>query len=373
MRKSLSVLITVCLVVSLFSGAIGHVTTAAAFADDGFIISEYLEGSSYNKAIELYNGTLNSIDLSAYRLNLYSNGGTTAASVYLSGTLVAGDAYVIAHASANAAILAVADATSSAIINFNGDDAVSLDRVADSSHVDVVGQIGFRPTVPGSYWGVIPCTTMDYTLVRKPSVVKGDPIGSDVFDPAVQWDAYAKDDFSHLGSQTGSSVPGSPTGMTATDGYGQISLAWLAPANDGGAGTVGYNVYRAADSSMGGMTILNGSLVTTTSYLNDGLGAGAHYWYTVTAHNSIGDGAASSAVEGWTFDVPPAVVSTIAVEGDGRVDLTWNASVGDPQHLSVVSYNVWRGTSAGGEDIVTPINGTPVSGLSFSDTTPVNG
>src|SRR5450756_2484759 len=168
-------------------------------------------------------------------------------------------------------------------------------------------------------------------------------------------------------------VPGSPTGLAATDGLGQISLAWLAPANDGGAGTVGYNVYRAADASMSGMTILNGSLVTTAPYVDSGLLAGAHYWYAVKAHNSIGDGAASSAAEGWAFDVPPAVVSTVAVEGDGRVDLTWNASVGDPQHLSVVSYNVWRGTSAGGEDIVTPINGTPVSGLSFSDTTPVNG
>jgi len=168
-------------------------------------------------------------------------------------------------------------------------------------------------------------------------------------------------------------VPGSPTGLAATDGLGQISLAWSAPANDGGAGTVGYNVYRAADSSMGGMMILNNSLVATASYVDGGLGAGAHYWYAVTAQNSIGDGAACSAVEGWTFDVPPAVVSTVTVEGDGRVDLTWNASVGDPQHLSVVSYNIWRGTSAGGEDIVTPINGTPVSGLSFSDTTAVNG
>src|SRR5450830_349653 len=168
-------------------------------------------------------------------------------------------------------------------------------------------------------------------------------------------------------------VPGSATGMTATDGLGLISLAWSAPANDGGAGTVGYNVYRAADASMSGMTIVNASLVATASYVDGGLGAGAHYWYTVTAHNSIGDGAACSAVEAWTFDVPPAVVSTVAVEGDGRVDLTWNASVGDPQHLSVVDYNIWRGTSAGGEDIVTPINGAPITGLSFSDTTAVNG
>src|SRR5450756_410725 len=168
-------------------------------------------------------------------------------------------------------------------------------------------------------------------------------------------------------------VPGSPTGLAATDGNGQISLAWSAPANDGGAGTVGYNVYRAVTSSMGGMTILNGSLVATASYVDGGLGAGAHYWSTVTAQHSTGAGVACSAVGGWAFDVPPAVVGAAVVEGDGRVDLTWNASVGDPQHLSVVGYNIWRGTSAGGEDIVTPINGAPITGLSFSDTTVVNG
>src|SRR5664279_3054436 len=78
MRKVLSVLITICLVVSLFSGAIGHVPTAAAFADDGFIISEYLEGSSYNKAIELYNGTGLAIDLAQYKVCLYANGSATA-------------------------------------------------------------------------------------------------------------------------------------------------------------------------------------------------------------------------------------------------------------------------------------------------------
>jgi len=169
-------------------------------------------------------------------------------------------------------------------------------------------------------------------------------------------------------------VPGSPTGLAATDGLGQISLAWSAPANDGGAGTVEYNVYRAADASMSGMTILNSSLVTTTSYVNDGLEAGVHYWYTVTAHNNVGESASSVVADGTTFNTPNAVTTLAAVEGDERVDLTWNASFGDPQHVSVVGYNIWRGTSANGEDTSTAINGgTPVTGLSFADTTAVNG
>ena len=76
MRKTrifLSVLLVLSLLVSGLGGQLPK-ASAAAFADDGFIISEYIEGSSNNKAIELYNGTLGSIDLAGYKLCLYSNG-----------------------------------------------------------------------------------------------------------------------------------------------------------------------------------------------------------------------------------------------------------------------------------------------------------
>ncbi|CAM5522208.1 hypothetical protein LSPH24S_04475 [Lysinibacillus sphaericus] len=49
---------------------------AAELATD-LIISEYIEGLSNNKAIELYNGTGSTIDLSQYKLELYTNGSTT--------------------------------------------------------------------------------------------------------------------------------------------------------------------------------------------------------------------------------------------------------------------------------------------------------
>lgn len=200
MRKSLSVLITVCLVVSLFSGAIGPMPTAAAYTDDGFIISEYIEGTSYNKAIELYNGTGLAIDLLAYRLSSYFNGATTATTFALSGTLAPGATCVVSRSNAAPSLVLKANLFSSSVINFNGNDAVSLDRVSDGSHVDVFGQIGFDPGASG--WGTAPITTVDHTLVRKSSVMKGDPDGTDAFDPALQWDAYAVNDFSHLGSHT---------------------------------------------------------------------------------------------------------------------------------------------------------------------------
>jgi uncharacterized repeat protein (TIGR02543 family) len=169
-------------------------------------------------------------------------------------------------------------------------------------------------------------------------------------------------------------VPGVATGMTATNGHGQISLTWTAPVNVGGSPIDGYNVYRGSSASTLGTTPLNGGvLVTGTTYLDASLGDGAHWFYAVKAHNSVGESALSAVADGTTFSVPSPVTTLAAVAGDGTVGLTWSASLGDPQGVSVVSYNVWRGTAAGSEDTVTPVNVAPISGLLFSDTTVTNG
>ena len=92
-------------------------------------ISEYIEGSSFNKAIEIYNGTGGAVDLAAglYTLELYSNGSARSANRWpFPGRIADGDVYVLAHPSADAAILAEADITNGSVINFNGDDAVVL-------------------------------------------------------------------------------------------------------------------------------------------------------------------------------------------------------------------------------------------------------
>jgi predicted extracellular nuclease len=162
----------------------------------GVLISEYVEGSSFNKAIEVFNGTGVPVDLSTYTLELYTNGSPTATqSVGLSGNLAAGDVFVIAHASADAAILAVADVTNSAVINFNGDDALALR--SNGVLVDVFGEIGFDP---GAEWGVDPTSTQDNTLRRKTAITEGDTDGSDDFDPSVEWDGFALNTFEGLGS-----------------------------------------------------------------------------------------------------------------------------------------------------------------------------
>ena len=50
--------------------------------------------------------------------------------------------------------------------------------------------------------------------------------------------------------------------------------------------------------------------------------------------------------------------------------LSWTASTSAAGCVSpcTFGYNVYRGTSAGGENMVTPINSAPVSGTTFSDT-----
>lgn len=171
-------------------------STALAQTENCVFFSEYIEGSSFNKAVEIYNATGGDIELSNLQILLYSNGAAApTTSVFLpAGTLANGGNYVVAYPTAAAAILAVADLTSS-VVNFNGDDAFELKY--NGVTVDVIGQIGFDP---GTFWGVEPVTTINHTLTRKVTVCCGDPDGSNAFDPAGEWNTNAVDYFGDLGS-----------------------------------------------------------------------------------------------------------------------------------------------------------------------------
>ncbi|MDD9206834.1 ExeM/NucH family extracellular endonuclease [Georgenia sp. 10Sc9-8] len=194
------------------------VPTATAADDDpatldDLIISEYVEGSSNNKALELYNGTDGAIDLSGYAVEMYFNGNTDAGlTIDLEGALSAGEVFVLAHSSAAAEILAQADQTSGAGF-FNGDDAITLTKAGVV--VDSLGQIG---TDPGSQWGAGLTSTADNTLRRKPDVCAGDTVTTDAFDPAAQWDGYATDTFGGLGSHDTSCGAGDPVEPDPGDG-----------------------------------------------------------------------------------------------------------------------------------------------------------
>lgn len=169
-------------------------------------ISEYVEGSSNNKAIELYNGTGSTIDLAAgnYVVQYYFNGSATSATtITLTGTVANNSTFVLAQSLANASILAVANQTSSASW-YNGDDAIVLRKGgATGTIVDAIGQVGFDP---GTEWGTGLISTADNTLRRKAADCTGDADASNVFDPSIKYTGFATDDFTGLGSHTASCI-----------------------------------------------------------------------------------------------------------------------------------------------------------------------
>lgn len=194
--------LTLSLVLSLFATT----SMASTLATDLFI-SEYVEGSSNNKAIEIYNGTAGTVNISAYSVRVYFNGSTTAAfNLALAGNLPAGRTYVLVHNSADAAMKTNANQFTTASW-FNGDDAIALFR--GSTLVDVIGQIGVQPS---GEWGSGDTSTADNTLRRKVSVCAGDTNPSDPFNPSLEWEGFPQNTFGGLGSHTAvcSVVPPDP-------------------------------------------------------------------------------------------------------------------------------------------------------------------
>jgi hypothetical protein len=188
---------------------------------NGLIISEYVEGSSNNKAIEIYNGTGAAINLltAGYELVFYFNGSAAPGTVIaLTGTVASGDVYVVTENDASPAILALADQTNNASW-YSGDDAVVLTKF--NVPVDAIGQIGFDP---GTQWGTGLVSTADNTIRRKSTITAGDTNGANVFDPAPEWDGFAQDDISGLGSHTFANVLVANTViLTVTDECGNSS------------------------------------------------------------------------------------------------------------------------------------------------------
>lgn len=187
---------------NVFSGS------SATIAD--LLISEYVEGSSNNKYIEIFNGTGAEVDLSDYQIRLYSNGASSATSfTTLAGLLPNGACAVFKNSASVLTLPEGVTATTCAAVNFNGDDAVALYKLSASAFVDIFGNIGVDP---GDFWGITPLVTKDKTLRRKSTVLAGvtvDP-ANDLGFPSLEseWDSFAIDSADDLGSHSvGASSP----------------------------------------------------------------------------------------------------------------------------------------------------------------------
>jgi predicted extracellular nuclease len=316
---------------------------AANAAPSELFISEYIEGSSFNKAIEIYNGTGSVADLAAgvYTLELYSNGASTAsASLSLSGTIADGDVYVLAHGSADPAILTVADVTSSSVINFNGDDAVVLRK--NGAVVDAFGQVGVDP---GSQWTG---GGQDDTLRRNESVCAGDTNPDDAFDASVEWDSFAQNTFDGLGSHT-ANCGGGP----ADPLINEFSASTTGP-------DVEYvEVLGGANTDYSAFTILEiegdsakGTIDRTFPIGTTDIGG---FWTTNVGNLSIENGSITLLlVEGFTgnvgddidadddgvIDVAPwtRIVDEVAVSDGGAGDLAYSSVVLGPNYDGLSSF-----------------------------------
>ncbi|MNK02315.1 hypothetical protein D3C87_201360 [compost metagenome] len=218
----------------LFLGMLSSV----AYAQDcsKIFISEYVEGWSNNKALEIYNPTNQPVNLSEYFVARYSNGSTSATNanaVQLTGTVAPHDVYVAVldkrdpngtgqEAPIWDSLRVRADGFYCAVYNtsnsfyWNGNDAILLAKGtltgAPGSNVntavgfaviDIFGKIGENPAnengVVGSdgAWssgyphntGLGVQLTSDHSLIRKPGIKKGVAAPVSFFNPLGEWDS----------------------------------------------------------------------------------------------------------------------------------------------------------------------------------------
>ena len=121
-------------------------------------------------------------------------------------------------------------------------------------------------------------------------------------------------------SVTPATVPGAPTGLSATAGDQEVDLSWTAPASNGGAAITDYE-YEPNGS--GAWTSTGG---TAPSYTVRNLTNGQPYTFKVRAVNRVGPSTASAASPSVTpATEPDAPTGLSATVGDQMVDLSWTA------------------------------------------------
>ena len=194
--------------------------------------SEYVEGSSNNKAVEIYNPTNTPIDLSSYSIERYSNGSDAVSDeMDLSGTLNAGETWIVTNSDTNSAnefgyimveLYNMADQWAPVYpspLYMNGNDAMTLSK--NGTIIDIIGKIGedpgdawtddatagFTDANGGAWW------TKNHTLVRKANVKTGVKTSPILFNPAAEWDSLSINTWTNLGTHECDCSSGGPSSI----------------------------------------------------------------------------------------------------------------------------------------------------------------
>lgn len=241
-------------------------------------ISEYVEGSGNNKAIEVYNPTTGTINMSNYRLVRYSNGSATGSdSTDLVGSVASYSTFIIANGQTSGtpsspacdpALQALAqqlDHAYPAPTYVNGDDAMVLARISPYARIDIFGKIGEQPVTAWSdvapYDGTVgKWWTKDHSLQRKSTVLKGVTANPIEFNVTLEWDSLPKDNWTKLGTHNcGCNV----TGVKGTAKTAHYKI-FPNPSN-------GSQIAFVSDNNIRQIVIVNsvGQVVYTHNQLND--------------------------------------------------------------------------------------------------------
>lgn len=287
--------------------------TAGTNATDLFI-SEYIEGSSNNKYIEIFNGTGADVNLSDYQLILYPNGGTSAnPSTTLSGTLANNSVIVYKNSGAALTLPAGVTATTNASVNYNGDDAIALLKISTGKYVDIFGRIGEDP---GANWASATNSTVDKTLVRKSTVT---------------------------GGVTENPASGFPTLETEWTQYDMNTVSYLGAHTFAGGSTQNY--------------VVQDLTVNGTSYTVSSLSPNTKYYYRVRAYSTSNTSANSSTIALTT----PNLVTAPTVPTGTDVPVTVTGSTG----ISTINFG---SVTTGGNLAVSRFSDAPANPTGITNT-----
>ena len=288
----------------------------------GLFISEYAEGSSNNKYLELYNPTGSPIFLDEYTFGNCSNGcddlmmsNSITDNVdfwtfnFPAGSQVApGGTFIVAHPTADPIILAVANMTYTYLSN--GDDAYVLVNIAggDTTVVDIIGDLGADPGSGFAVAGVLNAT-QNNTLVRKPEVSTGNggdwaaSAGTNEID--TEWIINPSNDWTNLGIHTfNGACAVDNTGCTDP---GAVNYDPTATEDDGSCIFIpNLTVQEIQGSAFSGTVVTSG--VVTAVYANNGALAGQP---SFVIQNGTG---ANSAI--WVIGSGVAVGDQVEVAGN---------------------------------------------------------
>ncbi|MFW1843443.1 ExeM/NucH family extracellular endonuclease [Acinetobacter pittii] len=177
---------------SVLLGALGAFTYSP-WAQAQLMFSQYVDGSSNRKGLEIYNPDGTTVNLADYEIQQFNNGGTAKTATFrLQGSLTSKQKFLVGRSELQAELGSKVNQV--AALSFNGDDAVVL--VYKGTPVDRFGRIGERPEAG---WGTA-VSSLGNSFKRNETENPALSIDATAtFDLDRSWSAWTnRNDFSNL-------------------------------------------------------------------------------------------------------------------------------------------------------------------------------